>query len=706
MPLLLRYRDSRTKFEDDIEIEVTRETEQIVYEIGDHVVYPHHGAGPGRQEGGEDDPRRDARVPHDQDPSQRHDRHGPVVRTPARPVCAASSTRRPSRRSSPSSRDECSEMPKNWNRRFKHNRDKIKTGDIYELAEVVRNLAVREQEKGLSTGEKQMYTRAKKILASEMCTRSRRTRSRPRRTSTSCCTATTSPRRQVAASASHLMSAVALLVAAGRGERLGADRPKAFVVLAGRPDVRVVARRAARRRHRGHRGRGAARLRDAAGLGRGRRDALGVGPQRARRGAGGRATWWSSTTPRGRSCAPELFTRCVAALDEADAAIAAAPVTDTIKEARGRRRRSGRSTARGCGRSRRRRRSAATSLERALDVADDVLAAATDDASLVERAGGHVVVVESPPSNFKVTTPHDLDRRCCSRAVRVAWRCGRRRRADRLPRPPAPRRAGHRRPRSTSPRPTPSATARRPRSAGIAELGVSEHVHRFHAALDVWDHPFWCQSAADDLDEYVEFVREETDLRLGIEADFVPGREDRMAQPARPLRLGLRDRLGALPARPRGRHARAPSTSGAAASRPTRSGSATSRRSPRPRAPACTTSWPTPTWSRSGARGARSRRRDLRHYYEPAVEAFAEAGVAVEVSTAGLRKPVGEIYPARALPGDGRRGRLPDRAVLRRPRARAHRLRLRRRRSSCSRQSASTELASSRAASAGWSRIG
>ena len=64
--------------------------------------------------------------------------------------------------------DDVSEMPKNWNRRFKHNRDKIKTGDIYELAEVVRNLAVREQDKGLSTGEKQMYTRAKKILASEM----------------------------------------------------------------------------------------------------------------------------------------------------------------------------------------------------------------------------------------------------------------------------------------------------------------------------------------------------------------------------------------------------------------------------------------------------------------------------------------------------------------------------------------------------------
>jgi len=64
--------------------------------------------------------------------------------------------------------DECSEMPKNWNRRFKHNRDKIKTGDIYELAEVVRNLAIREAEKGLSTGEKQMFTRAKRILASEL----------------------------------------------------------------------------------------------------------------------------------------------------------------------------------------------------------------------------------------------------------------------------------------------------------------------------------------------------------------------------------------------------------------------------------------------------------------------------------------------------------------------------------------------------------
>ena len=64
--------------------------------------------------------------------------------------------------------DDGSQMPKNWNRRFKHNRDKIKTGDIFELAEVVRNLSIRELDKGLSTGEKQMYGRAKKILASEL----------------------------------------------------------------------------------------------------------------------------------------------------------------------------------------------------------------------------------------------------------------------------------------------------------------------------------------------------------------------------------------------------------------------------------------------------------------------------------------------------------------------------------------------------------
>src|SRR4030095_15253320 len=60
------------------------------------------------------------------------------------------------------------EMPKNWNRRFKHNRDKMKTGNIFEIAEVVRNLAVRNNERGLAPRERQMCVKAKKILASEL----------------------------------------------------------------------------------------------------------------------------------------------------------------------------------------------------------------------------------------------------------------------------------------------------------------------------------------------------------------------------------------------------------------------------------------------------------------------------------------------------------------------------------------------------------
>src|SRR3954469_19929316 len=64
---------------------------------------------------------------------------------------------------------------------------------------------------------------------------------------------------------------------------------------------------------------------------------------------------------------------------------------------------------------------------------------------------------------------------------------------------------------------------------GIAELGVSEHVYRFRQALEVWQHPFWRTWAVDALDYYAAFVREETDLRLGVELDFVPGREDRLA---------------------------------------------------------------------------------------------------------------------------------------------------------------------------------
>lgn len=63
---------------------------------------------------------------------------------------------------------EQSQMPSNWNHRYKKNRDKIKSGNVYEVAEVVRNLSIREREKGLSTGEKRMLGQARKILLSEI----------------------------------------------------------------------------------------------------------------------------------------------------------------------------------------------------------------------------------------------------------------------------------------------------------------------------------------------------------------------------------------------------------------------------------------------------------------------------------------------------------------------------------------------------------
>ncbi len=59
-------------------------------------------------------------------------------------------------------------MPTNWSRRFKANYEKLKSGDIFQVAEVVRNLALRERDKGLSAGEKRMLTKSKQILVSEL----------------------------------------------------------------------------------------------------------------------------------------------------------------------------------------------------------------------------------------------------------------------------------------------------------------------------------------------------------------------------------------------------------------------------------------------------------------------------------------------------------------------------------------------------------
>ena len=180
---------------------------------------------------------------------------------------------------------------------------------------------------------------------------------------------------------------------------------------------------------------------------------------------------------------------------------------------------------------------------------------------------------------------------------------------------------------------------------GIGALGVSEHVHRFRQALAVWDHPFWREYAVDDLDRYCAFVREETDLALGIEADYVPGREEAM-------RALLADRewdyvLGSV------HFLRDAAVDMEGEHDIWRSGD------------------PDAVWGRyfdSLGEAARSglfdvlahpdlvkvwgERRplpagDLRRFYDRAMEGIAESGVAIEVSTAGLRKPVAEIYPAR-----------------------------------------------------------
>lgn len=65
-------------------------------------------------------------------------------------------------------RAQKSKMSTNWNRRYRANMEKIKSGDVYEVAEVVRNLTLRDKEKGLSTGERKMLENARQILVSEL----------------------------------------------------------------------------------------------------------------------------------------------------------------------------------------------------------------------------------------------------------------------------------------------------------------------------------------------------------------------------------------------------------------------------------------------------------------------------------------------------------------------------------------------------------
>jgi histidinol-phosphatase (PHP family) len=183
---------------------------------------------------------------------------------------------------------------------------------------------------------------------------------------------------------------------------------------------------------------------------------------------------------------------------------------------------------------------------------------------------------------------------------------------------------------------------------GVQELGVAEHVHRFTAALDVWQHPFWRQNAVDELDRYVGFVREETDLKLGIEADYIAGREDRMGNLLEAHEwdyvVGSVHFLG--------NHAVDIDDETDVWKHET-----TAERVWRRYFEALAQSAlcglydiiAHPDLVKIWGSGRPLPEKDLRFFYEPAVEAMLDADVAMEVSTAGLRKPVGEIYPARAL---------------------------------------------------------
>ncbi len=208
--------------------------------------------------------------------------------------------------------------------------------------------------------------------------------------------------------------AVALLVAAGSGERLGAGRPKALVNLAGRPMVEWSVQAL----------RGVAEIErivvalpahELAGVPVGTEAVPGgaVRSESVRRalaaaGPGDPVVVHDAARPLAES---ELFRRALRELQRtgADAVIAAVPVTDTIKEVAG----DGQTVSRTL-----ERRSLwavqtpqvfrRAALERALAAPEDQLRAATDDAWLVERGGGTVRVLPSVPTNFKVTTPLDL----------------------------------------------------------------------------------------------------------------------------------------------------------------------------------------------------------------------------------------------------------------------------------------------------------
>jgi 2-C-methyl-D-erythritol 4-phosphate cytidylyltransferase len=212
--------------------------------------------------------------------------------------------------------------------------------------------------------------------------------------------------------------AVALIVAAGRGERLGSGRPKALVMVSGRPmlDWSVAALRAVPEVERIVVALPADSLGEAppgtvAVAGGGVRSES-VRAALAAAGGGGADDAVIVHDAARPLASPELFARAIAELADsgADAVVAATPVADTVKQVGA----DGATVERTLDRSRlwavqtpqvfRR-----AALQRALgDASGELLQAATDDAWLIEQAGGTVRVLPAPAENFKITTPLDL----------------------------------------------------------------------------------------------------------------------------------------------------------------------------------------------------------------------------------------------------------------------------------------------------------
>jgi histidinol-phosphatase (PHP family) len=182
---------------------------------------------------------------------------------------------------------------------------------------------------------------------------------------------------------------------------------------------------------------------------------------------------------------------------------------------------------------------------------------------------------------------------------------------------------------------------------GIAELGVSEHIYRFAQALEVWQHPLWRECAHDDLEEYCSFVREQTDLRLGIEADFVAGAEDRVANLLQACDFDyVVGSVHFLRNHSLDTDDHSVWGSGRSAEEIWREYFRTLGEAARS---GLFDILAHPDLVKVWGRERPSPEGDLRRYYELALDGIAESGIAIEVSTAGLRKRTREIYPAPAF---------------------------------------------------------